>query len=162
MKTGVHIFIKIKNTDGWKKIKKLFSVISFQKFLIFPIWNFKKNAQCFVRALLKLENLHFCEKITRKIIICTKYRTVLRARRQIFYEFLIFCKLILRAFNPLRVNHTKCSNTLKQFIGQQPINCFSVFDHFVGLALKGLSEWNKTDKSKLWEGSKIFAIHFDV
>ena len=29
-----------------------FSVISFQKFLIFPIWAFSENAQCFVRAFL--------------------------------------------------------------------------------------------------------------
>ena len=33
---------------------------------------------------------------------------------------------------------TKWSNTLKQFVGKLPTNCFSVFDHFVGLALKGL------------------------
>ena len=41
--------------------------------------------------------------------------------------------------NPLRVNHTKWSNTLKQFVGKLPANCLSVFDHFVGLALKGLN-----------------------
>ena len=29
--------------------------------------------------------------------------------------------------------------TLKQFVGKLPMNCLSVFDHFVGLALKGLS-----------------------
>ena len=33
---------------------------------------------------------------------------------------------------------TKWSNTLKQFVGNLPTNCLSVFDHFVGLALKGL------------------------
>ena len=27
----------------------------------------------------------------------------------------------------------------KQFVGKLPTNCFSVFDHFVGLALKGLN-----------------------
>ena len=41
-------------------------------------------------------------------------------------------------FNPLRANPTKWSNTLKQFVGILPTNCLSVFDHFVGLALKGL------------------------
>ena len=41
--------------------------------------------------------------------------------------------------NPLRVNHTKWSSTLKQFVGKLPTNCLSVFDHFVGLALKGLN-----------------------
>ena len=40
--------------------------------------------------------------------------------------------------NPLRANFTKWSNTLKQFVGNFPTNCLSVFDHFVGLALKGI------------------------
>ena len=43
-----------------------------------------------------------------------------------------------RAFNPLSANPTKWSNTLKQFVAKLPTNCLSVFDHFVGLALKGL------------------------
>ena len=40
--------------------------------------------------------------------------------------------------NPLSANPTKWSNTHKEFVG----NCLSVFDHFVKLALKGLS-WYK-------------------
>ena len=32
-------------------------------------------------------------------------------------------------FNPLSVNPTKWSNTLKQFFGKLPANCLSVFDH---------------------------------
>ena len=40
--------------------------------------------------------------------------------------------------NPLSANPTNCSNTLKQFVGNFPTNCLSVFDHFVKLALKGL------------------------
>ena len=40
---------------------------------------------------------------------------------------------------PLSANFTKWSNTLKQFVGKLPANCLSVFDHFVGLALKGLT-----------------------
>ena len=40
--------------------------------------------------------------------------------------------------NPLSANFTKWSNTIKQFVGNLPTNCLSVFDHFVGLALKGL------------------------
>ena len=44
------------------------------------------------------------------------------------------------ALNPLIVNPTKWSNTLKQFIGNLPTNCLSVFDHFVKLALKGLKD----------------------
>ena len=52
VKTGVHTFTKIKITDGWKKKKKIFPVISFQKFLIFPICVFSENAQSFVGAFL--------------------------------------------------------------------------------------------------------------
>ena len=40
--------------------------------------------------------------------------------------------------NPLSANPTKWSNRLKQFVGNLLTNCLSVFDHFVGLALKGL------------------------
>ena len=39
---------------------------------------------------------------------------------------------------PLSANPKKWSNTLKQFVGKKPTNCLSVFDHFVGLALKVL------------------------
>ena len=38
----------------------------------------------------------------------------------------------------LSANFTKWSNTLKQFVGKLSTNSLSVFDHFVGLALKGL------------------------
>ena len=40
--------------------------------------------------------------------------------------------------NPLSPNLTKWSNTIKQFVGNLPTSCLSVFDHFVKLALKGL------------------------
>ena len=40
--------------------------------------------------------------------------------------------------NPLSAKITKWSNTLKQFVGNSPTNCLSVFDHFAGLVLKGL------------------------
>ena len=48
---------------------------------------------------------------------------------------MIFFALFL---NPLSTNFTKWSNTLKQFVGKLETSCLSVFDHFVGLALKGL------------------------
>ena len=41
-------------------------------------------------------------------------------------------------FNPLSANFTKWWNTLKQFAGNLPTNCLSVFGHFVVLALKWL------------------------
>ena len=53
------------------------------------------------------------------------------------------------SINPLSANPTKWSNTLKQFVGKLPTNCLSVFDHFVGLALKGLN-------SKIFEIVEMF------
>ena len=47
--------------------------------------------------------------------------------------------LVLESIKPLSAKITKWSNTLKQFVGKLPTNCLSVFDHFVGLALKVLS-----------------------
>ena len=44
------------------------------------------------------------------------------------------------AVNSLSANPTKWSNTLKQFVGNLPTNCLKVFDHFLGLALKGSKE----------------------
>ena len=41
--------------------------------------------------------------------------------------------------NHLSANPTKWSNTLKQFVSNLPTNCLSVFNHFVKLALKGLT-----------------------
>ena len=43
---------------------------------------------------------------------------------------------------PLKRKHTESSNTLKQFVPKLPTNCLSVFDHFEGLALKGLNYLN--------------------
>ena len=41
-------------------------------------------------------------------------------------------------FSANSANFTKWSTTLKQFVGNLPTNCLSVFDHFVAFALKGL------------------------
>ena len=43
-----------------------------------------------------------------------------------------------KSLNPLSANFTKWLNTLKQFVGNLPTNCLSVFDHFLELALPGL------------------------
>ena len=56
----------------------------------------------------------------------------------------VSCRAILTlrhfktTFNPLSANLTKWSDTLKQFVAKLPTNCLSMFDHFMGLALKGL------------------------
>ena len=44
----------------------------------------------------------------------------------------------VKEVNPLSANPTKWSKTLKQFLGNLPTNCLSMFDHFMKLALKGL------------------------
>ena len=43
-------------------------------------------------------------------------------------------------FNRLSDKFIKWSNTLKQIVGKLPTICLSVFDHFSGLALKGLND----------------------
>ena len=42
-------------------------------------------------------------------------------------------------FNPLSINPTEWSKALKQFVGNLPTNCLSVFDHFVELNFIGLN-----------------------
>ena len=44
----------------------------------------------------------------------------------------------MKNFHHLSANITKWSNTLEQFVSKLPTNCLSVFDHFVGFALKRL------------------------
>ena len=57
-------------------------------------------------------------------------------KRAIIIIFLL--TFILLLVNPLSANPTKWSNTLKQFVDSLTVNCLSVFDHFVGLAIKRL------------------------
>ena len=62
-----------------------------------------------------------------KIILLRIYVTVKNPKRLPIHEVLSL----------LNNNPTKWSNTLKQFVGNMPTTCLSVFDHFVGLTLKG-------------------------
>ena len=55
----------------------------------------------------------------------------------------MFCFASQNVLNPLSTNITKWSNTLKQFVVKLSTNCLSVFDHFVGLVLKGLRHFFK-------------------
>ena len=57
----------------------------------------------------------------------------------LWYEVEIWINDSSCQINPFSANPTKWSNALKQFVGKLPTNCLSVFDQFVGLALKGLS-----------------------
>ena len=59
-----------------------------------------------------------------------------------FKVYTLGTKLMLlnmaNTINSFRVNFTKWSDTPKQFVDNLPMNCLSVFDYFVGLALKVL------------------------
>ena len=62
---------------------------------------------------------------------------------ELCYYAIVFNKfmwmlIIWLFFNPSSAKFTKWSNTLKRFVGK--LNCLSVFDYFVGLALKGLTD----------------------
>ena len=58
--------------------------------------------------------------------------------------------------NALSAKITKWSDTLKQFVGKLPTNCLSVFDNFVGLALKELM----TANTKIFCRCRIFLIPY--
>ena len=60
-------------------------------------------------------------------------------------EFIEWINVLLNnqescVINPLSANPEKWSNTLKQIVGNLPTICLSVFDHFMNLALEGLTE----------------------
>ena len=63
-----------------------------------------------------------------------------------------FFKIASFTYNPLSANPSKWSNTLKQFVGNLPANCLSVFDHFMNMALKGLNGIRCLD-------TKILTLH---
>ena len=65
-----------------------------------------------------------------------KYNTGLKWVNEDLWPTNINNSVIL--IKPLIANPTKWSNTLKQFFGKLPTSCLNLFDHFVGLALKGL------------------------
>ena len=66
---------------------------------------------------------------------------------KLLYEvFSILNLLVTWLINPLSANPTKWSNTFEQFVDNLAANCLSVFDHFVGLVLKGLkTKMNKKE-----------------
>ena len=76
----------------------------------------------------------------------------------------LWIPLLLNIFNPFIANFTKWSTILKQFVSNSPTNCLSVFGHFVGLALKGLSKLRISDRDRLqahpvrFEVSKTFNL----
>ena len=71
------------------------------------------------------------------------------------------CSKFNNVLNPLSANPTKRPNTLKQFVGKLPTNCLSVFNHFVQLALKGLTSF-RCLYCKLWKDcTYCFDVEFE-
>ena len=79
---------------------------------------------------MNLIRVYFCFFLTTLMTLDDVYK------RAIIIIFLVTFVLLL--VNPLSANPTKWSNILKQFVDNLTVNCLSVFDHFVGLAIKGL------------------------
>ena len=81
---------------------------------------------------------------------------------EIFHSFMellkSLCPKMIRKLNPFSVNFTKWSNTLKQFVGNLLTNWLSVFDHLLGLALKGLKEKTRTFPLKLPSLSELWVF----
>ena len=64
--------------------------------------------------------------------------------------------------NPLSANFTKWLKTLKQFVGKLPSNCLSVFDHFVGLVLQGLSNLDVITQKNLFQMNLLTSVKTKV
>ena len=96
----------------------------------------KKISECKYEKRLLLEartGLNLCDAS----VICSYYDKVILSKYENLQKYGAD-PLSQHSINPLSANPTKWSNTLKQFVGNFPTNCLSVFDHFVGLALKEL------------------------
>ena len=87
------------------------------------VYKTKQEHDALQLLLEHLENKNFYEPISRDFNFVER-----RSYHHVFYKNL----------NPLNANFTKWSNNIKQFVGNLPMNCLNVFDHFVGLVLKGL------------------------
>ena len=109
-------------------------------------WEFfplTKDVACRKKICVKMS---YFIKISMITILFSKFLVDFLRNNIRRFGFTIMCMFgelkvaFLRAviLNPLSANITKWSNTLKQFIGNLPTNCLSVFDYFVELALKGL------------------------
>ena len=89
-----------------------------------------------VTAVFEMFIKAFCENCRRKFVWSKKW--IVKFKQQLDRQ-LSKTDHFRTQPNPLNAKLTKWSNTLKQFLGNFWMNCLSVFDHFVGLALKGLS-----------------------
>ena len=86
-------------------------------------------------AFIGVVHIYYREQILGDI--CQIGRSLEEIEFTVMWFYSYFTNFILkRFFNLLSANPTKWSNTLKQFVYSS--NCLSVFDRFVGLALKEL------------------------
>ena len=69
------------------------------------------------------------------------------------------CDVFVVYISPLNANPAKWPNTLKQFVGNLPTNCLSVFDHFVNLAFKGLATATLLIVDCHWHKSQVLPYH---
>ena len=108
-------------------------------------WKLSFNLRTSSKELIQCTNYPnahirtFCKRwsfIWRCFFHVSILKMILQMLRNSRFSFLYhFSKDSLNSFG---ANFTKWSNTLKQFIGNLPMNCLRVFDHFEGLALKRL------------------------
>ena len=110
----------------------------------------------YIPSLLLIVTLHFTY-IERKIGKISKSQNIMITIVSKNFLFLLLLLLATSNVNPLNFNFPKWSNTLKQFVGKLPTIFLSVFDHFVGLTLKGLKTiifWLKSYLRK-WPSSNL-------
>ena len=105
----------------------------------------------------KIFRIFIFQDLIKKAKFSTPTSILKGLQSQFLIDFFFWCALIARVkarqalywvdsrffskrvINPLSANPTKWPDTLKQFVGNLPTNCVSVFDHFVKLELKGLT-----------------------
>lgn len=79
-----------------------------------------------------------CRKVKKqhkiKITVLCETRIYLLLQCALRVEVWLACRQV----SLLSANHTKCPNTIKQFVGYYPTNFLIVSDHFLGLTLEGI------------------------
>ena len=99
--------------------------------------NINKIGSCFIEFFAMLYYFYF---INLSILdLCLFYIRIFFSVGICFFFIFHFLFVVI----PLSANITKWWNILKQFVGNLPTNCLSVFDYFVKLALKGLIRWSQ-------------------
>ena len=93
------------------------------------------SSTCSIKVITQLVKGNLFNQSNYKVL---SFLTISWLRETLSYNELR--QIVLISFNPFSANITKWSDILKQFVDKLERNCFSVFNHFVGLVLKALSE----------------------